>query len=150
MAGIPRTTASPDGACLLLLERDPSRPDQAWWGTIGGAVGPGESLVETAVRELREETGIVVEGDRLTPPFHRKVSEFSYDGTAYVGDSTVFAVRLARTVPISFDLLEQEEIGNVLDARWLTPEEAAAEARLMWPDLPEILSGAVAAVEGLT
>jgi 8-oxo-dGTP pyrophosphatase MutT (NUDIX family) len=155
MTGVTRTTArvvpvSPDGACLLLLERDPARPREPYWGTIGGAADPGESLAEAAVRELREETGIVAVPADLTAPFHRRVAEFSWNGAAYVGDSTVFAVPLPRGTPVTFDHLEQEEVGNVLEARWLTPRQAAVEARLMWPDLPDLMNGAIAAVEGLT
>jgi 8-oxo-dGTP pyrophosphatase MutT (NUDIX family) len=41
----------------LLLHR---RDDNGLWGTSGGAVEPGESLEETARRELREETGLEV------------------------------------------------------------------------------------------
>ena len=46
---IRRTTArvlpvNREGAVLLLLERDPTRPTEPYWGTIGGAVDPEESL----------------------------------------------------------------------------------------------------------
>ena len=39
----------------LLLHR---RDDNGLWSTSGGAVEPGESLEDTARRELREETGL--------------------------------------------------------------------------------------------
>lgn len=39
----------------ILLER---RSDNGRWGLIGGAVEPGESIIETAHREAREETGL--------------------------------------------------------------------------------------------
>jgi 8-oxo-dGTP pyrophosphatase MutT (NUDIX family) len=139
---------SPEGACLLLLERDPSRANEPYWGTIGGAADPAEGLADAAVREMREETGIVVDRADLTPPFHQRVTEFSWDGVTYRGDATLFALPLARDTPITFDHLEPEELGNVLDARWLTPHEAALDGRLMWPDLPAVLRSAVRAVEG--
>jgi 8-oxo-dGTP pyrophosphatase MutT (NUDIX family) len=150
---IRRTTArvvpvSPEGACLLLLERDPSRANEPYWGTIGGAAGPGESLADAAVREMREETGIVVDRADLTPPFHQRVTEFSWDGVAYVADSTLFALALTQGTQITFDHLEPEEVGNVLDARWRTPDEAAQDGRLMWRDLPDVLCSAVLAVRG--
>ena len=68
---------SPTGAVLLLQEQDPTRPGELYWSSIGGAVDPGESLTEAAVRELREETGIVVGHDRLTAPVHRGVQAYS-------------------------------------------------------------------------
>ncbi len=42
----------------ILLER---RRDNGMWGLPGGAVLPGETLRETAIREIREETGLDVE-----------------------------------------------------------------------------------------
>lgn len=46
----------------ILLER---RRDCGWWGLPGGRVEPGESLVDAAVREVREETGLAVEVTHL-------------------------------------------------------------------------------------
>ena len=43
---------SPDGAVLLLQDQDPAHPGVVRWGSVGGAVEAGESLVEAAVREL--------------------------------------------------------------------------------------------------
>ncbi len=77
----------------------------------------------------------------------RVVAEFSWDGVDYLGDSTCFGLRLARDVAISFDHLEALEVDNVLEARWMTPEEAALDGRLVWADLPDIMTAAIAAVE---
>ena len=46
----------------ILLEK---RRDCGWWGLPGGKVEQGESLVEAAVREVREETGLAVEVTHL-------------------------------------------------------------------------------------
>lgn len=46
----------------ILLEK---RRDCGWWGLPGGKVEPGESLVDAAVREVREETGLAVEITQL-------------------------------------------------------------------------------------
>jgi len=42
----------------ILLEK---RRDCGWWGLPGGKVEPGESLIDAAVREVLEETGLTVE-----------------------------------------------------------------------------------------
>lgn len=51
----------------LLMKRDPSKPlyPNMWEATAGGSVLKGETVVEGALRELWEETGIVA--DKLEP-----------------------------------------------------------------------------------
>ena len=51
----------------LLMKRDPTKPlyPNMWEATAGGSALKGESAVEGALRELREETGIVA--DKLEP-----------------------------------------------------------------------------------
>lgn len=137
---------SPDGAVLLLEEQDPAQPGGVYWASIGGAIDPGESLRDAAVRELHEESGIIVDADQLVGPVHQLVDPFSWNGVDYVGDSTYFALRLDRDIEVSFDLLEPEEVGNVLGAAWLTPAELAARPTFRPSGLPDIMRAAVAAV----
>lgn len=48
-----------DGKLLLVRRRN--EPDAGLWGFPGGHVDPGETVLEAAVRELREETTIVAD-----------------------------------------------------------------------------------------
>ncbi|MDO9454830.1 NUDIX hydrolase [Nocardioides sp.] len=137
---------SPDGAVLLLREQDPARRGEIYWASVGGAVDPGESLRETAVRELLEETGIVVPPDDLVGPVHQLVDPFSWGGVAYVGDSTYFAVRVPRDARVTFDRLEPEEIGNLLGADWWRPEDLPDEVAVRPSGLRDIMRAAVAAI----
>ena len=139
---------SDDGRVLLLLEQDPARPGELRWGTVGGAVDPGESLVDAALRELHEETGVVASSDQLSAPFHRGRREFSYDGVAYLGDSTFFAMTLDAEVPVTFEHLVPAEVGNVVEARWWTPSGVTEDGRLVAPDLPDVMRAAIAAAGG--
>jgi 8-oxo-dGTP diphosphatase len=43
----------------LLLVRRANPPDAGYWGFPGGKINFGETIAEAAVRELREETGII-------------------------------------------------------------------------------------------
>jgi len=142
---------SPDGAVLLLQERDPAHPDAPYWSSIGGGVDPGETLVEAAVRELREETGIVVVAAQLLGPLGSFEHAYSFAGRDFLSDNTCFAVPMPREVSVSFDGLVPEEVGNVLGSRWWHVEEleAAQRAREVVgpsPETTEMMRRAVAAV----
>ncbi|MBQ8556835.1 MAG: NUDIX domain-containing protein [Clostridia bacterium] len=56
------------GGCIfngkgeVLLQR---RGDSSLWGFPGGAIEPGESICEAAIREIKEETGLDVEVKKL-------------------------------------------------------------------------------------
>jgi len=51
-----------DQSGKILLEK---RSDCGLWGIPGGRIEPGESVERTAVREIREETGLTVRVTRL-------------------------------------------------------------------------------------
>ena len=48
-----------------------NRVDPEWGGLAfpGGHIEPGESLVDSVVREMREETGLTVRNPRLRTPW---------------------------------------------------------------------------------
>jgi 8-oxo-dGTP pyrophosphatase MutT (NUDIX family) len=139
---------SAEGEVLLLQCQDPARPGDLHWISIGGAVDPGETRVEAALRELREETGIEAEADDLTEPIHSGDYHFSWDGSEYLNRTTVYALPCDRGVEVSLAGLEPGEIGNVLRASWWTPEALAADGTAANPDLPDVMSLAIAAVRG--
>ncbi|HMA45799.1 MAG TPA: NUDIX domain-containing protein [Frankiaceae bacterium] len=49
-----------DGAGRLLLVRRGNEPGRGLWSLPGGRVEPGESAEQALVREVREETGLLV------------------------------------------------------------------------------------------
>jgi 8-oxo-dGTP pyrophosphatase MutT (NUDIX family) len=136
------------GEVLLLQDQDPAEPGVLRWGSIGGAVDAGESLVDAALRELREETGIEGTSGALTA-FHRFTYEFSWDGADYVADATFFAMPLDRDVDVSFEGLEPAEIGNVVAARWWTASDLERDGTAVAAEMPEIMRAAVRAVRAV-
>lgn len=134
------------GEVLLLQDQDPGVPGVLRWGTIGGAVDPGETLLEAAVREMREETGVVVAADDLLGPVHRDVVPFTYGEQAFLGDSTFFALALAHDTELVLDHLEPVEVDNVFAHGWWSPEALHADGTAVLPDLPDIMTKAVQAV----
>lgn len=54
---------SPDGSILLV--RDLRRPPPLCWKCPGGRSEPGETPKRTAIREVQEETGLLIDSDSL-------------------------------------------------------------------------------------
>jgi len=136
---------SPAGEVLLLEERDPARPHRHYWSSIGGAIDGDESARDAALREMFEETGISVSPADLVGPAITVENAYSWNGVAYLGEHTYFALPLASDVAVSFDHLEAEEVGNVLGWGWWGPESITGVQHEP-PMLPDIMRAAIAAV----
>ena len=65
-----------DGKILLLLRGDGANFKPNHWCPPGGHVEPGETPIQGAVRETREETGLIVKPDDLKPLLQRSKHSF--------------------------------------------------------------------------
>lgn len=111
--------AGPAGLETLLLRRAPGGRCPGAWEVVHGRIEPGELPVATALRELREETGLVPE--RL---YNLSRTESFYRHTAdEIGFIPVFAALVA-TTPVRLSAEHNA-------AEWV-PLPAAA-GRLAWP-----------------
>ena len=139
---------NPRGEVLLLQGQDPARPGDLHWVSIGGAVDEGETHEQAAIRELLEETGIVVDPAALVGPIGGGVHPFSWDGVDYVSHSTFFAIPLDADadVDVHFGGLEEAEVGNILQARWWRPEDLRTDGSAASEDMPDIMATAIDAV----
>jgi 8-oxo-dGTP pyrophosphatase MutT (NUDIX family) len=130
---------------LLMKGRFPNdRTGPGAWFTVGGGADPGESVIETAHREVIEETGL---GDVILGP------EIWYrEGVGYLanGDKVLFRERylVARSAggDVSRDGWEAHEHDLVDDMRWWTLADLAATTERVFPEglaglLPDILAG---------
>jgi len=155
---VPRVTArvmpvDDAGRVLLLRRRHPTEIGREMWGSVGGEVQPGETLVAAALRELREETGIDASPQDLTGVVHRGAHRHERDGVVHHRHSTVYALPLAgeaSSVEVSLAGLEPDEVGNVRGAAWWTPDQMAEAGSGTHDDLPEIMAAAVAAARAPT
>jgi len=119
---------------LLQLGRELHRRSDRFWLTIGGGAERGETLAETAAREMREEAGIDVDPAGLGEPIGTTVVDYPLFRLLPVTQyQTYFASLLERLT------IERHE--------WLSAEELAHRPeRLADPELPRLMRAAVAAV----
>jgi ADP-ribose pyrophosphatase YjhB (NUDIX family) len=105
-----------DDADRILLHR---RTDNALWSIPGGAMEVGEAIAETVVREVKEETGLEVEPERVVGIYSnpRHVVEYG-DGEVRQQFSICFACRLVGGQVAVSD--ESSEVG------FFTPKEIEA------------------------
>ena len=109
------------------------------WGAPGGWREPGESVRDTAVREAREETGLVVAADSLVPVGYERFHQRSTGGLWQEGRDLlqVYAVSVAgRRPPMT------PELDDTSDRRWVTWDELAVlcSGHFWWPLVAATLS----------
>lgn len=76
-------TIAADGR-LLLTRRHPDKPWGELWEGTAGSVLAGENSLEGAMRELREETGLIAEPDRIRLINSQKTDRFFFDSYLYL------------------------------------------------------------------
>ena len=120
---------------VLLLERA-SRP--GFWQSVTGSQEGGESLIETAVREVHEETGIEVAADRLVDwqlsNRYEIFPEWRHRYAAGVSHNTEHVFGLCLPQPIAVTLSASEHLAS----RWL-PWRPAAAACFSWSNRDAII-----------
>ena len=123
------------GLEVLLLERA-DRP--GFWQSVTGSQDEGETLRETAIREVREETGIDAARHELTDWKLRNVYEIypvwrhRYAPGVTHNTEHVFGLRVPGRVPVAVAPREH------LEARWV-PWREAAERVFSWSNRKAIL-----------
>jgi 8-oxo-dGTP pyrophosphatase MutT (NUDIX family) len=115
-----------DGKFLILL-RQSHKPHGKTWGLPAGKIEAGETEQDTAMREVREETGYTLKQSELV-----HIGDFTFGPVAEQYHMTVYRVSL----PHVFDIVLDSNAHS--DHRWVTPEECYALPNLI-PDFHELL-----------
>jgi len=140
---LPRREASrvllvnPKGETLLLKFASQILPDVAaqgfahFWGQPGGALEPGESFEDCAVREIAEETGLRLEN--LGAPIAAREFPMLLEGGWVQGAERYFLARCEAFTPDLAALTEAER-GYVQGCKWWSKEEIAASREMIFPE----------------
>jgi 8-oxo-dGTP pyrophosphatase MutT (NUDIX family) len=109
---------------------DPADPfHDPFWIMIGGLVDPGEEFAETAVREAREETGLVIEDVRWVWSRERVMQ---WRDRQVLHRERFFLGRTQSTEVDTSGLDPREQVFT-LDHRWWSADEIAASSERFEP-----------------
>lgn len=110
---------------LLVRGHDVDAPDRSWWFTVGGGIDAGEDARTAAVREVREETGIVLTPGDLVGPVYTRCALFDFAARTCRQDEELFVARVRGSDP-------------ALSADGWTDVERDVLDELVWWDLDDL------------
>lgn len=122
-----------DGRALI-TKRHPDKPWGGYWEYTGGSVLKGETPLQGALRELREETGITVPAEALRPVYTDARPGIDGLNTIYHGFLVFFdpaeqTIRLQEGETVDYRLLPYEEF-----KRFIRTDECAEPIRRRFLD----------------
>ena len=117
---------------LLFLDTDPGLPGSRWYVTPGGGIDPGETPADAAVRELAEETGLVVAASDLVGPVMRRVALHGYSDQVCAQTEEFYVLRTARFTPDVSGHTADEQL-TLAGHAWLPLDALDAADAPVWP-----------------
>ena len=131
-----------DERLLLFHTHDPVNPDLGhWWELPGGGIEPAETHQQAAVRELREETGILINTGQVGPATWRRRATFRHRRKRLVQNEVIVAVRLPISGPPvdESDRLDYEKEDYFDFAWWPLSAVQTSHERFYPGRLPQLL-----------
>ena len=125
----------PSGDVFLLLTHfDPEVGLPPRWITPGGGIDAGESVLEAAVRELREETGILVSPEDLGNPIGVLSGKWIWsDGETWHTYRDTFFELIVEDFYLDDSQWTDDERRDVLEYRWWSLSELQNTEELIGP-----------------
>ena len=118
---------------MLLTHFDPEVGLSPRWLTPGGGIDAGEDAWDAAVRELREETGIVLSPDQLGEPIFHRIGRWDWsDGNHHTYEDTIFQLKV-EGFEIDTSGWTQDEHRDVVMYRWWKPADLLESGEAVAP-----------------
>jgi 8-oxo-dGTP pyrophosphatase MutT (NUDIX family) len=146
-----------DAADRLLLIRghDADQPARGWWFTVGGGIDAGEDAPTAAVREVREETGLVLDPADLVGPVFTRSAIFDFFAESCRQHEEIFLARIpgdGLVDPVlrhdGWTELERDVLDEV---RWWHLDALAQVTDDVFPEgLAELVRGLLSGWDGVT
>ncbi|WP_428980333.1 NUDIX hydrolase [Isoptericola cucumis] len=138
-----------DARVLLVRGHDVDQPGRSWWFTVGGGIDPGESEVDAALRELREEAGLRLRPGDLEGPVLTREGVFRFLAETCRQDEVFFVARVAGHEPSRAGWTDVER--DVLDElRWISTAELRDQPHEVFPTaLPDLVDALAEGWDGV-
>ncbi|WP_349828008.1 NUDIX hydrolase [Brevibacterium litoralis] len=125
---------NPQGKVFLLRVTDLYRPADSWWTTCGGGAELGETPLQTAARELSEETGLECGPGDLSGPLAEQTVLMEYSDRSVHQHEVFYGLRIDEDPDLEDALWTETEKATIDRWKWWSPEELAATTEKIYPD----------------
>lgn len=126
---------------LINTHWDPGTGLPPRWLTPGGGIDPGETILEAGVRELYEETGLIVEPEALGDVKHSLPFKMVWASGHYeTGIAHFFELEVSDDFALDDASWTQDEHRDIIEYRWWNVRELLeSNERIGPPGLDELL-----------
>jgi 8-oxo-dGTP pyrophosphatase MutT (NUDIX family) len=138
-----------DGRVLMIRGHDVNQPERSWWFTVGGGIDAGETPVQAALREAREEVGIDLLPGDLVGPVLTRTGIFEFFAETCRQYEVFFVVRTPVAVEVTTAGWTAAERELLDEMAWLTAAQLREQPLEVFPpELPDVIDHLVAGWDG--